>query len=121
MTGVMGYNFQTNFAGVRKLVNNVQSIKYYVFLFFYFLFFNPKVDGGGESAPSTFSPVTPVILALSSPNLVIFPKTSFYALRKKFEVDRKSLRGSTEALEKNRFSYFRFFRENFQKIIKPTT
>ena len=34
---------------------------------------------GGESAPlSTFYPVTPVILALSSPNFVTFPKNLFY-------------------------------------------
>ena len=35
---------------------------------------NPILDGGGaQSAPYTFSLITPVILALSSPNLVTFP------------------------------------------------
>ena len=80
--------------------------------------FNPiREEGGGANRPpSTFSPVTPVILALSSPNLVTFPKKLILRLLLKFEVDRTSLKGSTEALKKVRFSYFRFFPEKFQKI-----
>ena len=78
--------------------------------------FNPiREGGGGESAPLTFSPVTPVILALSSPDLVTFPKKLILRLLLKFEVDRKSLRGSTEALKKFRFLVFSIFSRKVSK------
>ena len=46
-----------------------------------------SVMGGGRIAPpSTFSPVTPVILALLSPNLVTFPKNLFYVCCKNLKL-----------------------------------
>ena len=61
--------------------HNSSFISYLIYFYqFNQWWINPIRDGGGaQSAPPlTFSPVTPVILALSTPNLVTFPKNSFY-------------------------------------------